>query len=62
LAQARGQSLAQMAVAWVLRQPAITSALIGASRVAQVEEAVAALAQLTFTAEELQIVETILAE
>jgi len=62
LAQARGQSLAQMAVAWVLRQPAITSALIGASRVAQVEEAVAALAQLTFTAEELQIIETILAE
>jgi L-glyceraldehyde 3-phosphate reductase len=53
LAQARGQTLAQMAVAWVLRHPIVVSALIGASRVEQVEENVAALARLDFTAEEL---------
>ena len=61
LAKARGQSLAQMAVAWVLRHPGMTSALIGASKVAQIEEIVAALANLAFTPEELNTIETILA-
>ena len=53
VAQARGQSLAQMALAWVLRLPAVTSALIGASSTAQLEANVAALDKLDFSAEEL---------
>lgn len=60
LAQARGQTLAQMALAWVLRHPEMTSALIGASRIAQIEDAVGALNQLAFSAEELQKIEDIL--
>ena len=62
LARARGQTLAQMALAWVLRHPNMTSVLIGASRVEQIDEGVAALAQLNFTVEELQAIETILAD
>lgn len=54
MAKARGQSLAQMALAWLLRLPAITSALIGASSVQQVEENVAALQNLDFSADELK--------
>jgi len=57
LAKRRGQSLAQMALAWVLRRPTVTSALIGASRVAQIEDAVAALANLEFSAKELAAIE-----
>jgi L-glyceraldehyde 3-phosphate reductase len=53
VAQRRGQSLAQMALAWILRLPAITSALIGASKVEQIEENVKALDNLTFSKEEL---------
>jgi L-glyceraldehyde 3-phosphate reductase len=53
LARARGQTLAQMALAWTLRHRTVTSAVIGASRPAQVEEAVAALDQVAFSAEEL---------
>ena len=53
LAQVRGQSLAQMAVAWVLRDKRVTSALIGASRPAQITELVGALKQMDFSAEEL---------
>jgi L-glyceraldehyde 3-phosphate reductase len=60
MAQKRGQSLAQMALAWVLRQPCMTSALIGASRVEQIEQNVAALANLDFASEELKRIETIL--
>jgi L-glyceraldehyde 3-phosphate reductase len=60
IAQKRGQSLAQMALAWVLRHPHMTSALIGASRVAQVEQNVAALANLHFSGEELRNIEEIL--
>jgi len=62
LAQARGQSMAQMAIAWVLRHPGMTSALIGASRVSQIEEAVAALDNLAFSEQELDEIDTILAE
>jgi L-glyceraldehyde 3-phosphate reductase len=61
IAQKRGQSMAQMALAWVLRQPAVTSALIGASRVSQVEDGVASLNRLEFTQGELASIEKILA-
>jgi L-glyceraldehyde 3-phosphate reductase len=53
IAKRRGQSLAQMAVAWVLRDPVVTSALVGASSVAQLEQNVAALEKLEFSKEEL---------
>ncbi len=54
IAGQRGQTLAQMAVAWVLRQPAITSALIGASGWPQIQECLGALGNLKFSAAELQ--------
>lgn len=60
LASSRGQSLAQMALAWVLRGGRVTSALIGASRVSQIEENVAALNNLEFAPEELEQIEKIL--
>lgn len=60
LAKKRGQTLAQMALAWVLRQPVMTSVLIGASRVAHIEEAVAALEKPDFTEKELQEIDEIL--
>jgi L-glyceraldehyde 3-phosphate reductase len=60
LAQQRGQSLAQMAIAWVLRKPAVTSALIGASSVKQLEDNLAALNNLSFSDEELERIESIL--
>ncbi|MDF2925273.1 MAG: glyceraldehyde 3-phosphate reductase [Paenibacillaceae bacterium] len=60
VAQARGQSLAQMALAWTLRGGRLTSALIGASRVSQIEENVAALANLSFSSEELARIDEIL--
>jgi L-glyceraldehyde 3-phosphate reductase len=53
LAAGRGQTLAQMAIAWALRDPRMTSALVGASSVEQLEANVAALNQLEFTADEL---------
>jgi len=53
IAGRRGQSLAQMAIAWTLRDPRVTSALIGASSVEQLEQNVAALDELEFSAEEL---------
>jgi L-glyceraldehyde 3-phosphate reductase len=59
-AKERGQSLAQMALAWVLRGGHITSALIGASRVSQIEENVAALNNLEFSVEELAKIDEIL--
>jgi L-glyceraldehyde 3-phosphate reductase len=60
LAKARGQSLAQMSLAWVLRQPGITSALIGASRVSQIDENLGALDNLSFSADELTAIERII--
>lgn len=62
LAHTRGQTLAQMALAWVLRFPVVTSALIGASRVEQIDDAVGALAHLQFTSEELQAIDEILGQ
>jgi len=60
LAQKRGQTLAQMALAWNLRHPGMTSVLVGASKVSQIEDNVAALNNFTFSAEELAAIETIL--
>jgi len=60
IAQQRGQTLAQMAIAWVLRHPQMTSALVGASKVSQVEDNIGALANLTFAADELAAIESIL--
>ena len=57
IAQARGQSLAQMAIAWVLRDKRVTSALIGASSVKQLEESLAATQQLAFSDEELTAID-----
>ena len=61
MAQERGQSLAQMALAWVLRRPEITSVLVGASRPEQLENSVQALDRLDFTQEELDAIDKILA-
>jgi L-glyceraldehyde 3-phosphate reductase len=61
LAKARGQSLAQLSLLWVLRDPVITSALIGASKVSQIEENVAALKKPALTREELITIDRILA-
>ena len=61
IARTRGQSLAQMALAWVLRDPAVTSALIGASRVEQVDQNVATVSKLGFSEEELARIEGVLA-
>jgi L-glyceraldehyde 3-phosphate reductase len=58
LARERGQSLAQMALAWVLRDRRVTTALIGASRPEQIRENVAALDRLEFTDDELARIET----
>lgn len=60
LAAERGQSLAQMSLAWVLRGGRVTSALIGASRVEQIDDNVAALSRLDFSNEELSRIESIL--
>lgn len=60
LAQERGQSLAQMALAWVLRDKRITSVLIGASSVAQLDDNVAMLKNVEFSAEELDRIEEVL--
>ena len=57
IAQDRGQSLAQMALAWTLRDPRVTSTLIGASSIRQLEENVGALAQQTFTDDELAAID-----
>ncbi|MNR61192.1 L-glyceraldehyde 3-phosphate reductase [compost metagenome] len=60
LAAERGQKLSQMALAWVLRRGRVTSALIGASKVSQIEDAVQALQAGDFTDEELARIDSIL--
>lgn len=62
IAQARGQTLAQMAVAWVLRGGRVTSALIGASRPSQVEDCVGALGNTEFSADELAQIDELTAD
>lgn len=61
MALARGQKLSQMALAWVLRGDRVTSVLIGASRISQIEDAVGMLENRHFSAEELSAIEKILA-
>ncbi len=61
VAQRRGQSLVQMALAWVLKDPRMTSVIIGASRVKQIEENVGALENLEFSPEEQKEIDSILA-
>ncbi len=60
IAQKRGQSLAQMALAWVLRKPTFTSVIIGASRLDQIVDNVGALNKLDFSDEELRLIDGIL--
>jgi len=60
IARRRGQSLAQMAIAWVLRKPSVTSALIGASSVKQLEDNLAVLHNLKFAQDELDQIESVL--
>ena len=60
VAKSRGQSLAEMAIAWLLNRPGVTSALIGASRPQQIRDVVAGLKNLEFSAEELGKIEMIL--
>lgn len=60
IAQERGQSLSQMAIAWLLHNPAVATVLVGASRPAQIVNNVGALANLDFSGEELQKIEAIL--
>jgi len=59
IAQRRGQTLAQMAIAWVLRDGGITSALIGASRPEQIVDCVGAVGNLEFSAAELAEIDTL---
>lgn len=61
IAKKRGQTLAQMALAWVLRHPEATSALIGASSVQQIDDNCATVKNLDFSSEELQAIDAILA-
>jgi L-glyceraldehyde 3-phosphate reductase len=60
IARQRGQTLAQMALAWVLLHGVMSSALVGASRVEQIEQCVGALENLKFTADDLQKIDRIL--
>jgi L-glyceraldehyde 3-phosphate reductase len=60
IAQERGQTLAQMALAWTVRLPAVTSALIGVSNVEQLKDNLGAIENLSFTDEELKRIEAIL--
>jgi L-glyceraldehyde 3-phosphate reductase len=60
IAVQRGQTMAQLAIAWVLRLPEMTSALIGASKVQQIDDVVGALANLTFSVEERDRIDAIL--
>jgi len=60
LALDRGQTLAQMSVAWTLKNPVVTSSLIGASKVSQIEDIVGVLENLNFTEEELKLIDEII--
>ncbi|MGB5360318.1 MAG: L-glyceraldehyde 3-phosphate reductase [Eudoraea sp.] len=60
IAESRGQKMAQMALSWVLRDKRVTSVIIGASKVSQIEDAVGILDKMEFTSEELHTIEGIL--
>ena len=61
LAEERGQTLAQMAIAWILRRPEVTTVLVGASRVSQLDNSLAALGCTGFSEDELKRIDEILA-
>lgn len=61
IALKRGQKLSQMSVSWILRQPEVTSVLVGASKVGQLEDSVGALKNLSFSGEELAEIDLVLA-
>ena len=61
LANSRGQSLASMALSWVLKDDPITSVIIGASKSSQILDNINALEHLTFTADELSTIDSIIA-
>lgn len=60
IAVKRGQSLAQLSIAWVLNNPVVTSALVGASKAEQIEDAVDTMKNLTFSSEELKQIDEII--
>jgi len=60
IAQSRNQSLAQMSLAWLLKDPRVTSVLIGASRVGQLNDNLQILSNLSFSTDELEAIEKIL--
>jgi L-glyceraldehyde 3-phosphate reductase len=60
IASARGQKMAQMALSWVLRDERVTSVIIGASKVSQIEDAVAVVNQSALSAEEIDEIEAVL--
>jgi len=60
IAQLRGQSLAQMAIAWLLRHDVVTSVIVGASKVRQIEDDIAGLKMMSFSAEELKSIDDVL--
>lgn len=60
IAESRGQKMAQLALSWVLRDKRVTSVIIGASKVSQIEDAVGILDKMEFTPEELKMIEEIL--
>jgi L-glyceraldehyde 3-phosphate reductase len=60
VAQRRGQSLSQLALAWLLKDPQITTVVIGASSIAQLEQNLGCLNNRTFSADELTAIEVIL--
>ncbi|MCO6452801.1 MAG: L-glyceraldehyde 3-phosphate reductase [Caldilineales bacterium] len=62
IAHERGQTMAQLAIAWTLRHPGMTSALVGASKVSQIEDSVGALANLDFSPDELAQIDAILSD
>ena len=62
IANSRGQSLAQMALAWVLKDNRVTSVLVGASSIQQIDDNLKSLENLNFTGEELSAIETVLAQ
>jgi L-glyceraldehyde 3-phosphate reductase len=62
IAQERGQKLSQMAIAWILRQPQVASVLIGASSANQLKENVKALDNLSFTEDELRLIDKIVSK
>ena len=61
LAEERGQTLAQMAIAWILRRPEVTTVLVGAGRVSQLDNSLAALECTGFSENELKKIDEILA-